>query len=101
MSGLQSLLKANKVEVIEGRARLGPSMQVEIDSKQGQKQGIQAKKIILATGSIPTKLSIPGTGNKSGIINAESIVDLDYVPKSLVMIGGGIMGVEIALFWLS
>ncbi len=94
VAGVQSLLRGNKVEVIVGRAKLASSMQVEIDSKEGQKQVIQTKRIILATGSKPTMLPVPGANSDSGIISAEKILDLDYLPKNLVMIGGGVIGVE-------
>ena len=96
VGGVQSLLNGNKVEVIKGQAKLTPSRQVEIDTGQGQKQPIQAKKIILATGGKPIRLPIPGANSPSEIINAESILDLDYIPKSLLMIGGGVIGVEMA-----
>jgi len=96
VGGVQSLLVGNKVEVIKGRAKLTPSRQVEIDTGQEQKQTIQAKKIILAAGGKPIRLPIPGADSTSGIINAESILDLDYIPKSLLMIGGGVIGVEMA-----
>lgn len=95
VSGVQTLLKGNKVEVIKGRARLAAPMQVEIDAG-GQKQTIQAKKIILATGSRPITLPIPGVDSPSGIISAESILNLDCIPESLLMIGGGVIGVEMA-----
>jgi dihydrolipoamide dehydrogenase len=96
VSGVQSLLVGNKVEVIKGRAKLTPSRQIEIDTGQGQEQTIQAKKTILTTGGKPITLPIPGADSPSGIINAESILDLDYIPKSLLMIGGGVIGVEMA-----
>jgi len=96
VGGVQSLLNGNKVEVIKGRAKLTPSRQVEIDTGQGQKQTVQAKKTVVATGGKPIRLPIPGADSPSGIINAESILDLDYIPKSLLMIGGGVIGVEMA-----
>lgn len=96
VSGVQSLLAGNKVEVIKGRAKLTTSSQVEINTEQGQKQTFSAKKVILATGSKPMTLPIPGADSPSGIINAESILDIDYIPKSLLMIGGGVIGVEMA-----
>ena len=95
VGGVQSLLNGNQVEVIKGRARLAPSLQVTVDSA-GQSQTIQAKKIIIATGAKAIKLPIPGADSPSGIISAESILDLDYIPKSLLMIGGGVIGVEMA-----
>ncbi|MFQ5997405.1 MAG: dihydrolipoyl dehydrogenase [Dehalococcoidales bacterium] len=96
VAGVQSLLTGNKVEVIKGRAKLTPSRQVEIDSGQEPKQTVQARKIILAAGGKPIKLPIPGADSTEGIINAENILDLDYIPKSLLMIGGGVIGVEMA-----
>jgi len=96
VSGVEMLLKGNNVEVIKGRARLLPSLQVEIESGDSQKQGIQARKIILATGGKPISLPIPGADSPSGIINAEKILNLESVPKSIIMIGGGVIGIEMA-----
>jgi dihydrolipoamide dehydrogenase len=95
VSGVQSLLAGNKVEVIKGWAKLAPSGEVELDIEPGQKQTISARKIILATGSRPITLLIPGADGM-GVINAESILDFDNIPKSLLMIGGGVIGVEMA-----
>ncbi|MBU2535728.1 MAG: dihydrolipoyl dehydrogenase [Chloroflexota bacterium] len=96
VSGVESLLKGNKIEVVKGRARLLPSKQVEIESGDGQKQVIQAQKIILATGGKPMVLPIPGADSASGIINAEKILNLESIPKSIIMIGGGVIGIEMA-----
>ena len=96
VSGVESLLKGNKIEVVKGRARLLPSKQVEIESGDGQKQVIQAQKIILATGGRPITLPIPGADSSSGIINAEKILNLESIPKSIIMIGGGVIGIEMA-----
>ena len=95
VSGVESLLKGNKIEIIRGRARLLPSRQVEIDGG-GQKQVIQAKKVILATGCQPIRLPIPGADSASGIISAEKILNLESVPASVIMIGGGVIGIEMA-----
>ncbi|MGB2814587.1 MAG: dihydrolipoyl dehydrogenase [Dehalococcoidales bacterium] len=96
VSGVESLLKGNRIEVIRGRARLLPSLQVEIESGEGQKQVVQAKKIILATGGKPISLPIPGADSPSGVINAEKILNLESIPKSMIMIGGGVIGIEMA-----
>ena len=96
VSGVQGLLKVNGVEVINGRARLLASMQVEITDGQGQKQVLTAQKIIIATGARPITLPIPGADSPRGVIGAESVLDLERVPESLLMIGGGVIGVEMA-----
>ena len=93
--GVKSLLSGNKVEVISGRAKLAPSKQVEIDLGQGNKQTIQAEKIIVATGAKPITLPIPGADSPD-IISVDGMLDLEQLPKSVVIIGGGVIGVEMA-----
>lgn len=93
--GVKSLLSGNKVEVISGRAKLAPSKQVEIDSAQGKKQAIQADKIIIATGAKPITLPIPGADSPD-IMSVDDMLDLEQLPKSMVIIGGGVIGVEMA-----
>jgi dihydrolipoamide dehydrogenase len=95
VSGVQSLLKGNKVEVIKGEARLAPSLQVEI-SGGGQKQTIKAQKVIMATGCRPIVPPIAGCDSPRGVIKAEDILNINHVPKSMVMIGGGNIGIEMA-----
>ncbi len=96
VSGVESLLKGNKVEIIKGQARLLPSRQVEIESGEGQKQVIQYQKTILATGGKPISLPIPGADSPSGIISAEKILNLESIPRSMIIIGGGVIGIEMA-----
>ncbi len=95
VSGIQRLLAGNNIEVISGRAKVTSPKQVEVDSGQGKKQVVQAKKVIIATGSKPIVLPIPGADSPD-IMGTESILNLNYLPKSLVMIGGGVVGVEMA-----
>jgi len=98
VSGVQGLLRMNKVEVIKGRARLTTSNQVEIDSGGEQKQSIKANKIIIATGSVPVKLPISGIDGP-GVLEVDELLDLDHLPSSLLIIGGGVVGVEMASVW--
>ncbi len=95
ISGVKGLLAGNKVEVISGRAKLTPSKQVEIDSGPGKKQTIQAGKIVIATGARPITLPIPGADSPD-IMDTENMLSLTELPKSLVIIGGGVIGVEMA-----
>jgi dihydrolipoamide dehydrogenase len=95
VSGIQGLLTANDIEVISGRAELAQSKQVEIDSGQGKKQVIQAEKVIIATGSKTIALPVPGADSPD-IMDTEGMLSLNHLPKSVVMIGGGVIGVEMA-----
>lgn len=95
ITGVKGLLRGNNVEVITGRAKLTQPQQVEIDSGQGKKQTIQAEKVVIATGSKPIVLPIPGADSPD-IMDAESMLSLERLPKSLVMVGGGVIGVEMA-----
>ena len=94
VSGVGSLLAGNRVEVIKGTARLKAGKQIEVNDAQGQKRTLQAQKIIIATGARAIKLPIPGADSPTGIIPAESILNISAVPKSLLMIGGGVVGLE-------
>ena len=96
VSGVEGLLKGNQVEIIKGQARLLPSRQVEVQGGEGQKQVIQARKIILATGGKPISPPIPGADSPSGIISAEKILNLESIPRSMIIIGGGVIGIEMA-----
>jgi len=97
-SGIRSLLDRNNIKVIKGRAKLTPLKQVEIDSGRGVKQVIEAKRVILATGSKPTVLPVPGA-DSPGVIDTDSMLELDYLPKSLLIVGGGASGIEMATIW--
>jgi len=98
VAGVEGLLAGNKIEVINGRARLTSDRQVEVDSGQGQKQLIDADKIILATGARPIVLPIPGA-DAPDVMGVEDMLGLDKLPKSVVIIGGGVVGVEMATVW--
>ena len=95
VTGIKEIIEMNGIETISGCARLMPSKQIEVNSGEGNKRTIKAKKVILATGSVASSLPAPGA-DSPGIIFAEDILDLDYVPESLVIIGGGVVGVEMA-----
>lgn len=95
VSGVEILLAANNVEIINGRAKLTQSKQVEVDLGQGKKQVLQANKVIIATGSKPITLPVPGADSPD-IMDTESMLNLNHLPQSVVMIGGGVIGVEMA-----
>jgi dihydrolipoamide dehydrogenase len=98
VGGLSYLVKKNKVSLIRGTGKLtGPAkggvhtLDVEFE---GKKQQVQAKKIVLATGS--DARMIPGYKPSDKILTNIEILSLDKLPKSLIVIGSGAVGVEFA-----
>ena len=91
--GVEFLFKKNKIQWIKGTARLaGPG---KVDVVEGDKQSLEAKEIIIATGSQPR--SVPGiTIDHTRIITSDEAIHLKAVPKSLVIMGSGAVGVEFA-----
>ena len=94
-SGVRSLLKANKVTIFEGLAEVNPDKTVTIGS-----QVIKGHSIILATGSKVSRINIPGIDSPL-VLTSDDILDLREVPKSLAVIGGGVVGIELGLVWSS
>jgi len=92
--GVEFLFKKNKIDWIKGSARLAGKGKVEIT--EGEKQTISVKKeIIVATGSQPR--SVPGIEiDKKRIISSDQAIALKAVPKSIVILGSGAVGVEFA-----
>ncbi|WP_026819614.1 dihydrolipoyl dehydrogenase [Arthrobacter castelli] len=92
--GLQGLLKSKGVTVIEGAGKLVDQQTVDVDGTQ-----YKSKNIILATGSYSK--SLPGLEIKDRVITSDEALKLDYVPKSVVVLGGGVIGCEFASVWKS
>ncbi|GAC1355299.1 MAG: dihydrolipoyl dehydrogenase [Acidobacteriaceae bacterium] len=96
--GLEFLMKKNKITTFQGYGRLtGPAKDgvhaVEID-REGKKETVRGKKIALATGSDARML--PGYKPDETILTNMEILTIDHVPKSMVVIGSGAVGVEFA-----
>jgi len=87
-NGVKYLLQKNGVKVFQGTGQFWDSHTVSIDGSRK----VTAEKIIIATGSIPKRLDI--AGDTSPLINSDDILDLREVPKDLVIIGGGVIGLE-------
>ena len=93
--GVRSLLKANKVTIFNGLAKVNPDKTVHIGSEI-----IKGRKIILATGSKVSRINIPGIDSPR-VLTSDEILDLREIPKSLVVMGGGVVGIELGLVWAS
>jgi dihydrolipoamide dehydrogenase len=97
---IQDNLKANNVEIVKGWGRLTSPNRVEIELDNGSRQVFSAKKVILAPGSVPKRLSVPGAEGER-VITMKEALEINPVPKSAVAIGGGVIGLELATFWAS
>jgi len=94
-NGINQLLKANNVEVINGTATLKSQNTIEVCFKDGSFKEISCKKIIIATGSRPAIPPIEGANDKD-IYTSEDILNFSSIPKTLAIIGGGVVGMELA-----
>jgi dihydrolipoamide dehydrogenase len=94
VSGLTSLIKARKVEVVNGRAKLVGQGAIEVDGRS-----LQAPAIVLATGSQPKLL--PGMEVGERVITSDQALGLNDIPASAVVIGAGAVGLEFASLYRS
>lgn len=94
-SGLEYLMKKNKIQVIKGTASFQSNTEIIVTNEQSQQEKFTAEYIVIATGSKPK--SIPNvTIDKQRIITSTEALSISEKPHSLIVIGGGVIGVEIA-----
>jgi len=93
-SGVAGLLRAAGVTIISGTARFVDPKTILVKKADGE-ETLTADKIILATGSEASVPPIPGTKNNPDCIDSTACLALDDIPKSLVIIGGGVIGLEL------
>lgn len=94
-SGIQMLLKNHKVEVKAGQGRLLGNNIVEISDSSGKREKITGKHILLATGSSPSGIPIPGA-DLPGVLSSSEVLALEEIPPGMIIIGGGVIGLEFA-----
>lgn len=92
--GLQGLIKARGITTIEGEGRLTSPTTVQVGEHT-----ITGKNVVLATGSYSR--SLPGLEIGGRVITSEHALQLDYVPKKVAVLGGGVIGVEFSSVWRS
>ena len=96
--GIEFLFKKNKVDWIKGAGRIAGGGKVEVTAEDGSVSTLEAKNIVIATGSEPSAL--PGvTVDQQRIVDSTGALALPEVPKSLVVIGAGIIGLELGSVW--
>ena len=92
--GLQGLIKARGITVIQGEGKLVSATSVLVGDDT-----ITGKNVILATGSYSR--SLPGLEISGRVITSEQALELDFIPKKVAVLGGGVIGVEFSSVWRS
>ncbi|HMH29430.1 MAG TPA: dihydrolipoyl dehydrogenase [Steroidobacteraceae bacterium] len=97
-NGINALFKANGVVGIQGHGRLLPGNKVLVKAADGAEKTLEAKNVVLASGSIPIRLtSVPHDGQY--IVDSWNALEFDAVPKRLGVIGAGVIGLELGSVW--
>lgn len=92
--GIEMLFGKNKVEYVKGYAKLTGKNTIEVDGPDGKKRTVNAKNIIIATGSEPTPF--PGIPfDEKLIVSSTGALSLASIPKKLIVVGGGVIGLEL------
>ncbi len=97
--GVEFLLKKNKVAYFKGAGSFKSKNEISIKDDQNKESLIQAEKVIIATGSVP--VSLPGIKfDEKIIVSSTGALKLEQVPKKMVVVGGGYIGLEMGSVWL-
>lgn len=94
-AGIEFMMKKFKVEVVKGEAKLLEPGKVQVGDDV-----YEGENVVIGTGSLPLIPPIPGAGQKHVYTNREAL-SIDKMPESLVVIGGGVIGIEFASFFSS
>ena len=97
--GIHSLLKSAKVDLIEGVGRIAAPGEVDVTAADGAVKRYTAERILIATGSVNVRPPIPGLELPGVMTSDELLEGSDRLYDSLVIIGGGVIGVEFATFY--
>lgn len=92
--GIQFLMDKNKIDVYEGLGSFKDAHQIAIKKGRGKAQFIEAKNIIIATGSKPSSLPFISI-DKERVITSTEALKLKEIPKHMIIIGGGVIGLEL------
>ncbi|OBY88513.1 MULTISPECIES: dihydrolipoyl dehydrogenase [Pseudomonas] len=96
--GVEFLFRKNKVDWVKGWGRIDGPGKVEVTATDGSKSSLTAKDIIIATGSEPSPLPGVDVDNKR-ILDSTGALSIPEVPKHLVVIGAGVIGLELGSVW--
>lgn len=96
--GIEGLFKKNKVEYVKGWGSLAGPNEVKVNLSDGGEQTISTKNIIIATGS--DAATVPGLViDEKKVVSSTGALELEKVPEELVVVGGGVIGLELGSVW--
>ncbi|ABD85758.1 dihydrolipoyl dehydrogenase [Rhodopseudomonas palustris] len=98
VKGVEFLLKKNKIDALRGSGRVLGTGKVEVTSADGKTQTVDAKSIVIASGSTYTPLK-GVTVDEKRIVSSTGALSLDKVPGKLLVIGAGVIGLELGSVW--
>jgi dihydrolipoamide dehydrogenase len=96
--GIEGLFKKNKVEYVKGFGKLVGKNEIQVTDNEGKTQTVSAKNIIIATGSEPIALPFLPFDEKL-VCSSTGALDFQRPPKKLVVVGGGVIGLELGSVW--
>jgi dihydrolipoamide dehydrogenase len=96
--GVAYLMKKNKIEVVKGFGKPVDGNTVEVTGEDGTKKTLKTQNILLATGSVPVELPFLKFDGKK-VISSDQGIALETVPKKLLIIGAGAIGLELGSVW--
>jgi len=96
--GIEGLFKKNKVDYLKGFGKITSPNTVEVKGNDGLTQSVNTKNIIIATGSEPASLKGVEVDEKV-VVTSTGALDLKEVPKKMIVIGGGVIGLEMGSVW--
>ena len=98
VKGVEFLLKKNKIDTFHGAGRIAAAGKVEVKGGDGETQTLDAKSIVIATGSDVAKLKGIAIDEKR-IVSSTGALVLDKVPEHLLVVGAGVIGLELGSVW--
>ncbi|MDB5601518.1 MAG: dihydrolipoyl dehydrogenase [Xanthobacteraceae bacterium] len=98
VKGVEFLLKKNKIDAVFGTAKISAPGKVDVAGNDGKQQTLETKSIVIATGSDVAKLRGIEIDEKR-IISSTGALTLDKVPEKLLVIGAGVIGLELGSVW--
>src|SRR5512144_456114 len=98
VKGVEFLMKKNKIDVIAGKAKILGTGKLQVTAADGAAQAVETKSIVIATGSDIARLKGIEIDEKR-IVSSTGALSLDKVPSNLLIIGAGVIGLELGSVW--